>query len=87
MDMTNTVTGIEAVSVPAGEFPEAVRVETTGTIGIAMSIGDTAQPATSIDMSFTSWYVEGIGMVRQDVSGLLGEGEVGDSVTELISVE
>lgn len=87
MDMTNTVTGIEAVSVPAGDYPEAVRVETTGTIGIAMSIGDTAQPATSVSMSYVTWYVEGIGMVRQDLSSLLGEAGVGDSVTELVSVE
>jgi hypothetical protein len=87
MDMTNTVTGIETVSVPAGDYPEAVRVETTGTIGIAMSIGDTAQPATSVPMSYITWYVEGIGMVRQDLSSLLGEGGVGDSVTELVSVE
>jgi hypothetical protein len=89
MDMTNTVVGIEAISVPAGEFPEAVRVDTTGTMSMSMSLGEDATPApmATIDMSFTSWYVEGIGLVRQDISGLLGEAEAGDSVTELLSVQ
>lgn len=41
MDMTNSVVGIESVTVPAGQFADAVRVDTAGTIAIAFSMGGT----------------------------------------------
>jgi hypothetical protein len=87
MDMTNTVAGIESVTVPAGEFPDAVRVDTTGTISIALSMAGTPQPGSTIEMTYTTWYVRDIGMVRQDLSSLLGEGGTGGSVTELLSIQ
>ena len=87
MDMTNTVVGVEFVSVPAGEFPDAVRVDTSGTIAIALSMGGTPQPASTIEMVYTTWYVRNIGMVRQDMSSLLGEGGLGGNVTELVSIQ
>ena len=85
MEMTNTVVGIEAVSVPAGDFDEAVRVDTTGVV--TMEMGDTGM-ATSFDMNYTSWYVRDVGMVRQEFASVLGvEGAADPSVTELISYE
>ncbi|WP_374689068.1 hypothetical protein [Promineifilum sp.] len=84
IDLVNTVTAVEAVSVPAGDYPDAVRVETTGTIGIVMTLGDQTQPATDVAMNFTTWYVEGVGMVRQEMEGMLDSGAI---VTELIAVE
>lgn len=88
MDMTNSVVGIESVTVPAGEFPDAVRVDTAGTIAIAFSMGGTPQPASTIEMAYTSWYVRDIGMVRQDMSSFfdLGDGS-GSSLTELVSIQ
>ncbi len=85
VDLTNTVVGTEAVTVPAGEFPEAVRVDTTGTITIAMSAGDDAAPATSLEMNYSAWYVEGIGMVLQDFSDFFGDA-TGSTLSELVSV-
>lgn len=85
IDMTNNVIGIEAVSVPAGDFDSAVRVDTTG--AIIMDMGDTGM-TTTIDMSYSSWYVENIGLVRQEFASVFGvEGANNPSVTELLSFE
>lgn len=85
MEMTNTVVGTEAVSVPAGEYDEAMRVDTTGLVTMAM--GDTGM-TTSFDMNYTSWYVRGVGLVRQESASMLGaEGANNPSVTELLSFE
>ena len=87
IDLENTVVGTEAVTVPAGDFPDAIRVDTAGTMSMIMSTGETAQPATEITIAYTSWYVEGVGVVRQDFSGLFGDTGAGDNLTELVSVE
>jgi len=81
IDLTNTFAGVEAVSVPAGDYPEAVRVDTTGTISVAMA----SAPAMDIELTFSSWYVEGVGMVRQEMTGLLDDSA--PSVTELVAIE
>lgn len=85
MEMTNTVVGAEAVSVPAGDYDEAVRVDTTGLVTMAM--GDTGM-TTSFDMNYSSWYVRDVGLVRQEFASVLGaEGANNPSVTELLSFE
>ncbi len=85
IDMTNNVIGIEAVSVPAGDFDSAVRVDTTG--AVTMDMGNTGM-TTTIDMSYSSWYVENVGLVRQEFSSVFGvEGADNPSVTELLSYE
>lgn len=86
-EMTNTVTGIESITVPAGTYPNAVRVDTTGTIDMTMTVGDQTAPASVIEMSYTSWYVEGIGLIRQEMAGLFGESAEDVSVTELVAIE
>lgn len=86
IDLDNTVAGIEAISVPAGDFPNAVRVDSTGAINIAMTLDGAAQPANDMAISFTTWYVAGVGLVRQEFAGLFGEGGEA-SVTELVAVE
>lgn len=82
IDMVNTVTGVEAVSVAAGDFPEAYVVETTGTISMATEIMGTLQPMMSIELSYKSWYVEGIGLVRSEMAD---QGS-GGYVSELTSI-
>ena len=79
--LVNEIIAIEDVTVPVGTYSEAYKVETTGTITT-----DTIMPGTSvsndIDLTMTSWYVKGVGMVKQisnDISGT--------SVTELIATE
>ncbi len=85
IEMTNNVIGSEAVSVPAGDFDNAIRVDTTGVVTMAM--GDTGM-TTTIDMNYSSWYVEDVGLVRQEFASLFGtEGANNPSVTELLSYE
>lgn len=84
-DMTNTVTAIEAISVPAGDFPNAVRVETTGSISTAVTMGGQQQPGVSFDLNYTSWYAEGVGLVRQEMPDFFGTGS--NYITELVSVD
>lgn len=86
MDMTNTVTGTEPVSVPAGDFPNAVRVETVATISSTMDLGGgTTQPGLALDMNYISWYAEGVGLIRQEIPDFLAEGS--EYITELVSIE
>lgn len=86
VDLTHEVTGVEAISVPAGDFPDAVRVETTGNVNVVMSIDGAAAPATDVPMTYTSWYVAGVGLVRQEFTGLFADTSEA-MVTELISTE
>lgn len=85
VDLNNEVVGIEAITVPAGSYEEAVRVDTTG--AIVLSAGDGASP-TTLDVNYSSWYAEGVGLVRQEFATVLGtEGANNPSVTELLSFE
>lgn len=84
-DMTHTVTAVEPISVPAGDFPEAVRVETVATIGSTIIMGDLSQQGIDIDLNYTSWYAEGVGLVRQEVEGMMDQGSA--YIVELIAIE
>ncbi len=86
MDMTHTVAGVEAISVPAGDYPDAVRVETAGTLAVVVSLGGVAQPATTTEMNYTSWYVRDVGLVRQEMASFMGlDGSDSPTITELLS--
>ena len=80
VDLVNTVAGEESVTVPAGTF-DAMRVDTTGTIAVSIA----GAPASNIEMSMASWYAEGVGLVRQEIGGMLGGEDT--IVTELVSAE
>ncbi len=80
VDLVNTVAGEESVTVPAGTF-DAVRVDTAGTIAVSIA----GAPASNVEMSMVSWYAEGVGLVRQEIGGMLGGEDT--IVTELVSVE
>lgn len=79
-DIDNIVYRVEPVSVPAGDFPEAYRVDSIAQITSTVM----GQTGPSFDLLWISWYVEGIGMVRQQISGL---GVTEDVVMELISID
>lgn len=86
MEFENEVVAIEAVSVPAGDYPAAVRVDSTGAVSVVTTIGETETPLMSFDLEQSTWYVENIGMVRQESPDLFSdEGET--SVVELVGVE
>ena len=57
-----TVVGFEAISVPAGAFPSALRVESVTTATVRLSF-DGSQG--TISQKSTAWYASGIGPVRQ----------------------
>ncbi len=86
MEFENEVVAIEEVSVPAGDYPAAVRVDSTGTISVVTTVGETSMPLMSFDLDQSTWYVENIGMVRQESPDLFtDEGET--SVVELVGIE
>jgi len=76
INIQNEITAIEPMTVPAGFYEEAVRVESTSTVVMA-GFGE-----TSVVVDFTSWYVEGVGLIRNVTSG---DGE--DVVMELIELK
>ncbi|MBG0784274.1 MAG: hypothetical protein H0S79_04155 [Anaerolineaceae bacterium] len=68
----NTIGAIEEVTVPAGTFSEAHRVDSVGEIEMVLAMGETVTPLTGSQFTYSTWYVEGIGMVKSsdDFSGL-----------------
>lgn len=75
--LTNTIVGAEAISVPAGDYPEAYRVDVTGTVEFsAFGFG------TEIPVTYSSWYVKDIGMVKSASTEAQFE-----FTTELLSLE
>lgn len=58
-----TITGIESVTVPAGTYDNAYKVNTAITISV-----DLAGSTTTISTGSNDWYVENIGLVRSESS-------------------
>ncbi|MCC6142067.1 MAG: hypothetical protein IT389_15810 [Nitrospira sp.] len=58
---TTSVIGREAVTVPAGTYPDAVKVEARMTMAIHLSTG--GKPARGTDV-MTAWFVKGMGLVK-----------------------
>jgi len=75
--MSNTIGAIEPVSVPAGNYNEAYRVDTSG--NFIMSVFGVS---TEIPIIYSNWYVENVGMVKSSSV----DQEFG-YITELISFE
>lgn len=65
------IASIEEVTVPAGTFPEAIRVDSTGQIDMSSFLGGNTPFLNNFDFSYSTWYVEGIGMVESssNISG------------------
>lgn len=88
VEVVSEIVAVEPVSVPYGDFDEAIKVQTTGTMEMANMLNGEALPATTFDFASNTWYVEGIGQVRsEDLSDFMGTGEVTPTVTELVSIE
>lgn len=58
---TTSVIGREAVTVPSGTYPEAIKVEARMTMAIHLSTG--GKPARGTDV-MTAWFVKGVGLVK-----------------------
>lgn len=87
IDMTNTVTTVESVSVPAGDYPEAVVIDTVATISVSMGEGDETVPAMTLEMNYKSWYVEGVGLVKQEIADFFSDSGGGAYTTELVAIQ
>lgn len=80
-DMVYEIVAVEEVTVPAGTYPEAYVVKSTGTITFNTDLMGTGM-SNEFPLELTSWYVKDIGMVKQ-ISTDIG----GTSTTELVSLE
>lgn len=58
------ISAVEEVTVPAGTFPQAYRIDSMGDISMAMDFNGATMPMTGIDFGSSSWYVEGVGLVK-----------------------
>ena len=72
---------IEEVAVPAGVFPEAVRVDSRGIIEMILAMGETTMPFSGFEFTYSTWYVENVGMVKSsdDFEGLKNSVELTES--------
>jgi hypothetical protein len=84
----STVVGRESITVPAGTFKDAVKVEARMHMQIHLS--GTNRTAQGTDV-MTAWFVKGVGLVkyveRQELSPLEDRGMVTDIMEELESYE
>lgn len=58
------IAAIEEVTVPAGTFPQAYRVDSNGNMDMSMEFNGASLPMTGITFGSSSWYVEGLGLVK-----------------------
>ena len=58
------VGAIEKVTVPAGTFSQAYRVDNSGDIEMSMAMNGATVPFNAINFNSSSWYVEGVGLVK-----------------------
>jgi len=83
-----TVLGQESVTVPAGTFKSAVKVEARMHMQIHLSGAKRTTQGTDV---MTAWFVKGVGLVkyveRQELSSLEDRGVVTDIMEELESYE
>lgn len=83
-----TIAGVESVTVPAGTFKDAVKVEAYMTMHIHLSGAD--KTATGTDV-MTAWFAKGVGLVkyteRQELSGGQDRGVVTEITEELESYD
>jgi hypothetical protein len=83
-----TVLGQESVTVPAGTFKDAVKVEARMYMQIHLSGAKRTTQGTDV---MTAWFVKGVGLVkyveRQELSSLEDRGMVTDIMEELESYE
>ncbi|HJT19952.1 MAG TPA: hypothetical protein VJ746_05755 [Nitrospira sp.] len=84
----STVIGQEAVTVPAGTFNEAVKIEARMRMKIRLSAAKQAVSGTDV---MTAWFVKGVGLVkyteRQELSPLRDRGMITEISEELESYE
>ena len=85
---TSTVSGLESITVPAGTFKDAVKVEAYMRMKIYLS--GAAKTVTGTDV-MTAWFAKGVGLVkyveRQELSPLEDRGVITEIMEELESFD
>ncbi|MFW5713773.1 MAG: hypothetical protein ACOCYU_03800 [Brevefilum sp.] len=64
VSIDHEIGAIEEVTIPAGTFPEAYRVDSTGRIELFMKMDESSNPLNDFEFNFSTWYVEDVGMVQ-----------------------
>jgi hypothetical protein len=82
------IVGVESVTVPAGTFKDAVKIEARMTMRIHLSGVDKSATGTDI---MTAWFAKGVGLIkyteRQELSSIEERGVVTEITEELESYE
>lgn len=85
---TSTIAGVESITVPAGTFKDAVKIEARMTMTIHLS--GTKRTATGIDV-MTAWFAKGVGLLkyfeRQELTPLKDRGMITEISEELESYD
>ena len=63
--MNNVIGAEEPVTVPLGSYDKAMRVDSTMQLDISIEAQGMTLPAVKGEYTMTSWFVQGIGMVKQ----------------------
>jgi len=64
VSIAHKIGAVESITVPAGTFPEAVRVDSYGEIDMILVMGESTIPFSGFGFGYSTWYVEGLGMVK-----------------------
>ena len=80
ISMDHVMAAIEPITVPAGTFPEAHRIDTTAKAEIRVFMNGIPTTLNETDFTRSNWYAEGVGMIK----GEYYEGGL-SSIEELIS--
>jgi hypothetical protein len=79
--INNEIVSIESVTVPAGTFPEAVKIDMDKNMNISADIAGNPMSFNAYT-DISSWYVEETGLVKQ-----ISQATCGKTTVELLSIE
>ena len=79
--IANEIVSIEPVTVPCGTYTDAIKINSKKTIKQETKIESSSMSFSAVS-DISSWYVEGIGLVKK-----VSKSECGTTLVELLSVE
>ena len=82
LTLQNRIAAVEEVTVPAGTYPQAYRVDSTGNMAMDASGMGLQGMDMDFNLNYSNWYVKNLGLIKSST-----ESEAGAYVTELVSVE
>ena len=63
--MDNTIAAEEPITVPAGSYEKAMRVDSIMSLSISLEMEGMTIPTIKGEYTTSSWYVQGVGLVKQ----------------------